>query len=368
MLLAISSEKSMRTLARLGLILVMVFLAFGLLAELFRLYIEFSESLLNYVPQDAAIALACAAGIAVCYVKCRRIERAQAAEMPAIVHHEYRPEFNGSRLEAKVNLVIMIPLLLRLVVTAIPFVLGAWLRPGVGQICSAVLYLAATVYTVSSMLRYWRPGKPTLVLDANSFDHAWYGPIRWDQIHGISCFQLRQSDRNSDIRLGVAKPGRYLRQLPWAMRIFVSRERMDADIGVLRIPMHLLNQPTMLIHKAALSLRSRVSPPLLKFWTPRMTAGQMALINQQEATLARMEQISASLKPDAPITSDQNHELLRLSEDLRLQSAANRPFLQRDLARVQRMKYALYALFGLFVLFCLLVILVVVWRAIQHAH
>src|SRR5207344_2210983 len=119
------------------------------------------------------------------------------------------------------------------------------------------------------------------------------------------------------LALGVAKPGRYLQQMPWIFRVFVTRKRREAAVGDLRIPLKLLNQPAALIHAAALELRGRVSPPLLKFWHPGMRAEQMAMQRETESILERMERMSASPPAtDGPASLREAEEINRLSEEL----------------------------------------------------
>jgi hypothetical protein len=356
----------MRNLARLGLVILAVVLGLVVLFELVRIFVELNLSApLSTVIRDAAITLACVAGFAVCWLKSRQIGKAQDAEAAAVVA-KIAQGFKGSRLEATVSktawvLIALVMLLILVIPTGV-----AWLEPSPRTIAIATLCLLCGVFAGGMFVGYFRAGKPTLVMDGHAFDHAWYGPIRWDQIHGIVLQEIKgqRGGTQQILVMGVAKPGRYLQQTPWVMRLFLTRKRRDAAVGDLRIPLKLLNQPAALIHAAALELRGRVSPPLLKFWHPGMAAEQIAMQRETETILERMDQLSASAPAkDAPASLRELEEMNRLSEDLVKNLEAGKPFRDRELAKLGRMKTQFYVLIGVAMLY-------VVFRAwwIFHQH
>jgi hypothetical protein len=357
---------NMRNLARLGLVILAVVLGLVVLFELVRILIELNLSApLTMVIRDAAIVLACTAGFAGCCLKYRQIGKAQEAEATAAAVRTAQA-FKGSRLEADARKPLMAVLFLLIAAIFLFPSFLAWMTPSVKMIVIAVLGIAGTAYVGAVLLSYFRSGKPTLVIDGYALDHAWYGPIRWDQIHGLMLqeFKGQRGGTQQILLLGVAKPGRYLQQMPWVMRVFQTRKRRDAAVGDLRIPLKVLDQPAALIHAAALELRGRVSPPLLKHWYPAMSVEQIAMQRETETILERMEQLSASAPlADASSSMREAEEMNRLSETLMKNLEAGKPFRDRELARLGGMKKRLYALTAVAVLY-------VVFRAwwIFHQH
>ena len=358
----------MRNVARLGLVILAVVLGLVVLFELIRIVVGLNvSSPLPSVIRDAAIALACIAGFVGCCLKYRQIGQVQAAELAASLGKDGRPEFKGNRLEAGASK-IMIGAVLLLVVVALSFgAFRVWIAPTPGTIVLTALGAVVAVYLIGTFLAYFRSGKPTLVMDSYSLDFAWYGPIRWDQINGIQLLEVGGSRGRTQhiLLLGVIKPGRYLQQMPWTMRHFVTRKRMDADVGELRIPLNALNQPAPLIISAALALRNRVSPAMPTLWHAGMSAEQIALQRETDATLSRMEQLSSSLDAkNAPLGAREEQELQRLSEDLQRQFEAGKPHREQLLAKAKRARMQMYVVFGLFALYW-------VWRLwwiFSHKH
>lgn len=358
----------MHTLARLGLVILAIAFGVGFLFEVLRFFAELNESPLHYVLEDVGIGLACAAGFAACSKKYQQIGVAQRAQAAANAAASSHMAFSGSRLEADANKLFSIVVFL--IVAAI-FLLPCflvWIQPAadVRLIILAVLGPLVVVYLGLFLLANFRAGKPTLVMDAYAFDHAWYGPIRWDQVLGMRLLEIKRSRASKQyvLTMCVAKPGRYLQQMPWVMRMFLTRQRLDAAVGDLRIPLNILNQPAALIKAAALTFRRRVSPPLLEFWSPGMSAEQVFLLRDQEANMARLNQVTASLQAGAPITPEIQREIQRLADEAQRQTEAAKPFVQQNLARARRVKYQMYALLVVVVLLGVLR----VWLRVRHPH
>lgn len=348
----------MYRLAQFGLLLLAAICMCGVIFGGAGLMIAFQRGGSPQMLVMLLVTLVGLAGAGACLWKSKQLSKAKAQRIAEL-------EFTGSRLEADVRK----PMLVLLLLLAVPALLFptvlAYFTPSVKMIAFAVVCLPCAVFLLAAITPYFRSGKPALVMDGYALDHAWYGPIRWDQIHGIHLRRIVLRNRPQyTLMLGVAKPGKYLAQQPWALRLFHSRKRREASTGDLSIPLTVLNQPAELIYKAALELRGRVSPPLQKFWYPGMSAEEAALQRQTEETLARLEQIGTKPQPGqsaAEIARD-TEEVQRLADTLDRQVKAGKPFLEQKLARLQRGRRIAYLFLALTLAFFALRIWVIAHR------
>ncbi len=339
----------MRALARIGLLLLaglfIVVFCFGA----FRFSREVGVSPTRYVVQDALVMVAGLLGFVACLMKSRKLQKQRQAELDSF-------EFTGQRFETNTGkamaVLVGVAFLLALIAT---FVTATSTAIDPKAVSAATLFLLVSAFLLSLALSTFRSGKPTLVMDAFALDHAWYGPIRWDQIQGIYLREVRM--RNTTQRtmfLSVFKPGRYLGHGLWWQRLFLTSKRREAPVGDIAIPLNPLDQPASKIHKAALTLRARVSPQLLANWVPGMSAEAIDLQRETDATLQRLGEIGNALEHGRLAPEAADLEMQRVMEDLERQTTARLPHAQKQLAQARRLKYFNYAIISAAVLYFVL--------------
>ena len=318
----------MRSLARVGLLLLGIAGSLVLLYGVLRFITELGVSPVRFLIEDALVALAGAAGLTASILGWRRIRAVTEARASS-----GRPAFEGSRLEAGLK-----PM------RAFGIMLLGFALSGLGvimfnslianskpvdwtELLVSLVLIPAGLGCLAGVWWMYRPGKPSLVLDSSGIDHAWYGLVPWNRVHAIYLQHTTGRYESHRLKLRVSQPGQFLGagRLPG---IFASRARREARMGALQLPLDLLNCDPALIHEAALKLRNDVQPPLLAFWHPWWSEAQVERQCALQANLSRMEQINSSIERGEPIKHFES-EMQRLSEDVLGQAEATRDEFQK---------------------------------------
>lgn len=326
----------MHILTRVGLQLLGVAFFIAGVYGFFQFFISLSKSLPAIV--TAGYGLLTLAGFfcaVYCNEKSKKIKAAKEAAVAAL-------SFSGNRFEAdtkKIMLLLFMILLMPLIllfpiavfITKIftPFTVGG-----------SLFLLLMAIALGAMLLSYFRRGKPMLAMDSFGLDHGWYGMIRWDQIHGIflQSVEIKHSIQHT-LFLGVSRPGQYLKNTPWLLRLFTRRKTMEADFGSLNIPLNFLNQPAQLVHAATLDLRKRVRTPLLDGWYPDMSPEHVSLTVSGNANMARMDEINAAIKTGAEITPAMENEMLELLKQTQMFVEADSSMRLGDIKKTTRLIY-----------------------------
>ena len=233
----------------------------------FRFMIEVGVSPTRYVVQDLAIIAAGLLGLLLCWRQGRKLVARRQAELEAL------HQFKGHSLEANARPLVQ--------VLALSFfgLLAAGCGWAVLQgdddvrlLLCAALFTVLFVLMVPLMRSHYRPGRPTLRLDARGVDHVWFGAVPWSAVHGVYHRQLKLKQTTiHTLVLGVSGPARYLGRMPWIARLMAGKLRPSRGrYGAIEIGLNPLDQHPLLVASAAATLRGRASPPAVAGWHPGM--------------------------------------------------------------------------------------------------
>lgn len=265
----------------------------GLLAAasgMFRLWKDAGVSPSRHALPDVGIVAAGLLVMALCWGWGRRLKAAHEAALD-----EMR-RFTDDMLQASTTpWKQVLALVFFLALAAVSWLLylqnGDWML----ALCAVVTAVFCVLLVPFSLAQY-RHGKPTLRMDAHGFDHAFYGPIPWSEVHGI--YLHVQRIRNIEVKrmvLGVSNPSRYLARMPWVARLFTEQLRLPKGrYGTLVVAVQGLGMDPLRIVNAAEVLRDRASPPRIPYWTPSMDHETIA----QSLELAYLERNPDGLPPD----------------------------------------------------------------------
>jgi hypothetical protein len=284
-----------RLLARIGLFTLAAAFSITFFFGMARFTHGLGVAPARYLISNGLLFFAGALGVTGCLIKSRRLAEQHKAELQVL-------QFTGNRLEAGVSKVFAVTVyLIVLVALWVTYLVLRWPPSDQRALALPAAFLLFALFMLSALHSLIRSGKPALVLDTFALDHAWYGPIRWDQIHGIHLrtFKRRRSTHYL-LALLVDKPGRYLAQSPWFRRVFTSARRRDAACALIELPLNSLTRSPVLIHKAAVALRSRVSPPPLSFWVPWLSAEAIGVQREIDAAYRRLDEIGQLIEQDNP--------------------------------------------------------------------
>lgn len=343
----------MRLLTRIGLFALATVFVITFFVGIARLIDGLGIAPAHYLVSSGLLIFAGALGVTGCLIKSHRLAKQRKAALQA-------QQFTGNRLEAGVSKVRAVPVYL--MVLAALWVTYLVLEGSPSDHRALVLpvaFLLFSLFMLSALHSLMRSGKPTLVLDTLALDHAWYGPIRWDQIHGIHLrIFTRGRATHYVLALLVDKPGRYLAQAPWFRRVFTSAKRRDAACAAIEFPLNLLNRSPVLIHKATVALRSRVSPPPLSFWAPWLSAEAIGVQREIDAAYRRLDDIGRSIEQDNPDPDQIERGARQVAADIkRLHAVFDDLYWQSARATTRRGTYLLIALVvGLALLYLLPVV------------
>ena len=221
----------------------------------------------RYVVQDLAIIAAGLLGLLLCWRQGRKLAARRQTELETL------HQFKGHSLEANARPLVQ--------VAALAFfgLLAAgcgWAvlqgKDDVRLLLCAVLFTVLFVLMVPLVRSQYRPGRPTLRLDARGVDHAWFGAVPWPAVHGVYHRQLKFKQTTiHTLVLGVSEPARYLGRMPWIARLMTGKLRLPRGrYGALEIGLNPLDQHPLLVASAAAALRGRASPPAVAGWHPGM--------------------------------------------------------------------------------------------------
>lgn len=317
----------MRSLARVGLLLVGIACSLVLLYGVLRFMTELGVSPVRFLIEDALVALAGAAGLTACVLGWRRV-RAAAAQATAV-----RPAFEGSRLEAGLKPMRVFGIvLLGAALSGLGWLMFNASMSGskpvdVTQWLSGLALIASGLGCLAWVWSMYRPGRASLLVDGSGIDHPWFGLVPWNRVHGIHLQHTTGRHESHSLVLRVSQPGQFLGagRLPG---IFASRARKEARMGALQLPLDLFKCDPALIHEAALKFRNALQLPLLAAWHPMWSEAQAERQGALQANLSRMEEINASIERGEPIERFQS-EMRDLSEAVLGQAEATRDEFQK---------------------------------------
>lgn len=340
----------MRLLTRFGLLTLAVFFSVTFFVGLYRLAKGLGVAPTLYIVSSGLLVLAGAIGVVGCLLKSRRLEQQYKLALAA-------QQFTGNRFEAGVSKG-WLSLISAMVLTAL---WGVYLVLSGSPTNHQALVLPAafllfSMLLLAAILSLFRNGKPALVMDTSALDHAWYGPIRWDQIQGIHLRTIKRGNSTQHaLVLLVDKPGRYLTQEPWWRRVFTSAKRRDAASGVIEFPLTSLNKPSLLIHEAAVALRSRINPPPLGFWAPWLSMEAIGVQREIDAAYRRLDEIGQLIERDATSPDEIEYQVRQVTANIkRLQVAFDETYWKSASASSKRDRLLIIAIFGGVMLFFLL--------------
>ncbi|MFY2762904.1 hypothetical protein [Arenimonas sp. MALMAid1274] len=245
------------------LVLAGVFLlvaAFGV----FRFLVEAGHSPLRYVVQDAAVFAAGVMGMFLCWRTGRGLVTRHEAAL------EQGRRFTGDVLEASMSpWKQVLGIFVFVLMAAVSGLMYLDDRDWRLALC-AIFFALLSALLIPYCILLYRPGRPTLRMDAAGFDHALYGWVPWQEVHGI--YLDIQTIRNHELKrlvLGVSNPGRYRSRMPWVARLLSEQPfKSDGRFGTLSIGLQGLGMDPLRVFNAAQVLRDRASPPRLKHWHP----------------------------------------------------------------------------------------------------
>ena len=325
----------MRALARVALLLLGIACSLLLLYGVLRFISEFGISPVRYLVEDGLLALAGAAGLVASVLGWRRL-RAKA-EAEAVVG---RPAFEGSRLEARLSPMRVVA------IVSLGTALGGlgWLmfnasthgskNAGLTELLSGLVLIATGLGLLAWVWSFYRPGRASLVVDGSGIDHAWFGLVPWNRVHGIHLQHTTGRHESYCLVLRVSKPGEFL-GAGRLRGIFASRARTEAGMGPIHLPLDMFKCDPTLIHEAAVKFRSALQLPLLAAWHPLWSEAQAERQSALQASLSRMEEINTRLERGESIENFQS-EMQDLSEDVLGKAEATRDEFQAFQAKGRR--------------------------------
>lgn len=271
----------------------------------FRFMIEVGVSPTRYVVQDLAIIAAGLAGLYACW----RLGRALQARREAALAPSRR--FTGHSLEANSRPLMQV---LALAFFGLAAAGCGWaVLEGNDDprlvLCGAG-FAVFFVLMVPLVRSQYRPGRPTLRLDARGVDHAWFGTVPWTAVHGLFHRQakLKQTTIHTLV-LGVSEPAKYLGRMPRIARLMAGKLRLPRQrYGAIEIGLNALDHDPFLVADAASTLRSRVRPPHIVDWHPALDEESIDVLLESsyltsddhglspEQVLARMEALAPRMK------------------------------------------------------------------------
>lgn len=292
----------LQRLSLLGLAGISLLLA---LYGLARFAIEVGVSPARYVAQDLAVAALGLAGLYACW----RLGRGLQARRETALAPTRR--FKGHTLEANARPVAQ---LLALAFLGLVAAGCGWAvmqgHDDIRLVLCGAFFAVFFVLMVPLVRSQYRPGRPTLRLDARGVDHAWFGTVPWTAVHGLFHRQakLKQTTIHTLV-LGVSEPAKYLGRMPRIARLMAGKLRLPRQrYGAIEIGLNALDHDPFLVADAASTLRSRVRPPHIVDWHPALDEESIDVLLESsyltsddhglspEQVLARMEALAPRMK------------------------------------------------------------------------
>jgi hypothetical protein len=331
----------MYLLLRLALQLALAFFLVVTVFGALRFLLEIGVSPTRYVVQDVAVTAAGLMGLAFSWKFSRRLAaRKQAADASL-------DGFNGRRFEAKARVWLQALSLLMLLALSAGLVALLIQKPDWMIGALTALMILVTLFMCTASLWMFRGG-PTLAMDLRGLEHALYGLIPWDRVHGLFLKEMKL--RHYTVRtlvLGVADPERYRERLPgiqrWLQKTF---KPFAARNDVLEIPLNGLDQPASRIHAAAMVLRQKVQPPVIAHWYPGMPKADIDFARDMD----RLTREMPNLPPD------------QVLERLKAMEPKMRSAQERSLNAARQTRWQAWLVVGLAVLTVLATVLAAVMR------
>lgn len=260
---------------------------------------EFARDM-RHLTQSAFVAAAC--GFAAYRLRVRADAAKAGAQALAAIAEAVDAVHDGQPLRADIRLLVPMLILVPVFLAGVAMTIAA-VDDGAGKLLIAgVMSLLAAVFIGAMLLSQRRRGLPSLVVDADGIDFAWYGRVPWTDVVGYSRRDFGANDsKSAQLVLLVDRPERWTANTPWYVRRshgLAASER--AAYGTLVIPLKLLDVPAARVMAAVADFRGAVGEPPLRFVYPGMTAENIAeqrgLLERQRVFEAEQREAEAELE------------------------------------------------------------------------